>query len=156
MPEIAPSPDYGWSIDLPLTERAMVLQAWGNYGTIWPVVHQQLGVSPDLGRNKLEVAPQPPGSAPIAAENIRLGSGAIDVEARATAAGGVFETIVETSGLPGVDLTIGHVVPGTARIAKVVLNGDQVPYRIRMGHRGQTVLVRAPSGKRHHLYVLIV
>lgn len=84
------------------------------------------------------------------------GSGAIDVKARATAAGGVFETIVETGGLPGVDLTIGHVVPGTARIAKVVLNGDQVPYHIRMGHRGQTVLVRAPSGKRHHLYVLIV
>jgi len=36
MPEIAPSPDYGRSIDLPLTERAMVLQAWGNYGTICP------------------------------------------------------------------------------------------------------------------------
>jgi hypothetical protein len=29
MPEIAPSPDYGRSIDKPFTERAMVLQAWG-------------------------------------------------------------------------------------------------------------------------------
>jgi hypothetical protein len=44
MPEIAPSPDYGRSIDKPFNERAMVLQAWGAYGTIWPVVHQQLGV----------------------------------------------------------------------------------------------------------------
>jgi len=49
MPEIAPSPDYGRSIDRPFNERAMVMQAWGNYGTVWPVVHQQLGVRPDLG-----------------------------------------------------------------------------------------------------------
>ena len=39
-PEIAPSPDYGPSIDRPFNERAMVLQAWGAYPTIWPVVHQ--------------------------------------------------------------------------------------------------------------------
>ena len=35
----------------------MVLQAWGAYGTVWPVVHQQLGVRPDLGRDRLEVVP---------------------------------------------------------------------------------------------------
>jgi hypothetical protein len=29
MPEIAPSPDYGRSIDRPFYDRAMVLQAWG-------------------------------------------------------------------------------------------------------------------------------
>ena len=50
MPEIAPSPDYGRSIDRPFYDRAMVLQAWGTYGTLWPVVHQQLGVRPDMGR----------------------------------------------------------------------------------------------------------
>ena len=31
------------------TERGMVLQAWGAYGTAWPVVRQQLGLRPDLG-----------------------------------------------------------------------------------------------------------
>jgi len=153
MPEIAPSPDYGRSIDLPLTERAMVLQAWGNYGTIWPVVHQQLGVSPDLGRNKLEVAPQlPPGAPEIGAENIRLGAGSIDVEAAAS--GGVYETMVETSGLSGVALTLGHVLPRDAEIQKVILDGNIVPYHVRIGHRGPTVLVRAPSGERHILIVV--
>ena len=33
--------------------RSMVMQAWGHYGTMWPVVHQQLGVRPDLGRDRL-------------------------------------------------------------------------------------------------------
>ena len=60
----------------------MVLQAWGTYGTLWPVVHQQLGVGPDLGRAYLEVVPQVPGGqARVAGSNIRLGNGAVDVTA---------------------------------------------------------------------------
>ncbi|HET8952469.1 MAG TPA: hypothetical protein VFN44_18240, partial [Solirubrobacteraceae bacterium] len=56
MPEIAPSPPpRGRNIDRCTRCRSMVLQAWGNYGTLWPVVHQQLGVRPDLGRGRLEV-----------------------------------------------------------------------------------------------------
>ena len=50
MPEIAPSPDFGSNIEKLFTERSMALQAWGTYGILWPVVHYQLGVSPDLGR----------------------------------------------------------------------------------------------------------
>ena len=51
MPEIAPSPTgRDASSTGRSTERPMVLQAWGAYGTAWPVVHQQLGVRPDLGR----------------------------------------------------------------------------------------------------------
>ena len=54
----------------------MVLQVWGAYGTIWPVVHQQLGVRPDMGRRKLEVTPQVPPQYPkgLSGENIRLGT----------------------------------------------------------------------------------
>ena len=60
----------------------MVLQAWGTYGTLWPVVHQQLGVRPDLGRGDLEVVPQVPGGQErVAGSNIRLGTGAVDVAA---------------------------------------------------------------------------
>ena len=82
MPEIAPSPDYGRSIDRPFHDRAMVLQAWGTYGTLWPVVHQQLGVRPDLGRGRLEVTPQvPQGQRRVAGENIRLAEGSADVSA---------------------------------------------------------------------------
>ena len=61
--------------------RAMFVQAWGHYGTVWPVVHQQLGVRPDMGRDALEVVPQLPSNAPIAGRDIRLGKGSIDVAA---------------------------------------------------------------------------
>ena len=60
----------------------MVLQAWGAYGTAWPVVHQQLGVRPDIGRGCLEVVPQVP-ERPDARRrpDIRLGdAGAAAVE----------------------------------------------------------------------------
>ena len=49
MPEIFPSPDQGANIDRCWTCRSMFMQAWGNYGTAWAVVHQWLGVRPDLG-----------------------------------------------------------------------------------------------------------
>ena len=38
----------------------MVMQAWGNYGTAWSVVHQQLGVRPYLNDGELQVVPQVP------------------------------------------------------------------------------------------------
>ena len=40
----------GTNIDRCWTCRSMFMQAWGNYGTAWPVVHQQLGVRPVPGR----------------------------------------------------------------------------------------------------------
>ena len=67
MPEILPSPDFDAG-DGPndknvmrcWTCRSMFMQAWGNYGTAWPVIHQQLGVAPDLGNGRLDVVPQVP------------------------------------------------------------------------------------------------
>ena len=56
LPEILPSPDFDQNgerdanIDRCWTCRAMFVQAWGHYGTAWPVVRQQLGVRPDMGR----------------------------------------------------------------------------------------------------------
>jgi hypothetical protein len=148
MPEIAPSPDYGRSIDKPFTERAMVLQAWGAYGTIWPVVHQQLGVRPDMGRRTLEVTPQVPPQYPkgLSGENIRLGSGSVDVSA--SASNGTYQTTV----LPNVSLrklTIGHTVPREDEVVSVTLGGNVVPYEIRETNRGKEVIVEAlPSGEQ--------
>ena len=147
MPEIAPSPDYGRSINKPFTERAMVLQAWGAYGTIWPVVHQQLGFRPDMGRRALEVTPQvPPQSPQLSGENIRLGSGSVDVSA--SVSNGTYWTTVA----PNVSLrklTIGHTVPREDEIVSVTLEGNVVPYEIRETNRGKEVLVEAaPSGKQ--------
>jgi hypothetical protein len=143
MPEIAPSPDYGRSIDRPFNERAMVLQAWGAYGTIWPVVHQQLGVRPDMGRGRLTVVPQvPPGSPGISAENIRLGNGSVDVSADHD--GKTYST--EVSKFVIAKLTIGHTIPRGAEVASVTLNGDPVEdYRVRETNRGKEVLVDATA-----------
>ncbi len=80
MPEIAPSPDSPANIDRAFTDRSMTLQAWGTYGVLWPVVHQQLGVDPDLGHGKLSIVPQiPGGQQKVAGSNIRFGRGAVDV-----------------------------------------------------------------------------
>jgi hypothetical protein len=155
MPEIAPSPDYGRSIDRPFNERAMVLQAWGAYGTIWPVVHQQLGVRPDMGRNKLTVVPQvPPGSPGISGKNIKLGNGSVDVSADHD--GSTFTTKVSTTTLNGVALTIGHTIPRGAKVGSVTL--DDVPvtdYRVHETNRGMEVLMDAPATGEQTLVVQI-
>jgi hypothetical protein len=53
MPEIGPSPDFAANITQPFNERSSLVQAWGTYGVLWPVVHQQLGVDPQLGNGCL-------------------------------------------------------------------------------------------------------
>jgi hypothetical protein len=150
MPEIAPSPDYGRSIDRAMYDRAMVLQAWGNYGTVWPVVHQQLGVRPDIGNGRLEVTPQVPHGAPwLAGENIRLGGGYADV--RASHHGSRYVTVVDAH--VSAALTIGHTISVGASIRSVRLDGNAVAYRVRMTNRGQEVLVQAGTGGSHRLVV---
>ena len=161
MPEIAPSPDYGEDLSdtcevkcylRPFTERAMVLQAWGAYGTIWPVVHQQLGVRPDMGRRALEVTPQVPPQSPqgLSGKNIRLGSGSVDVSA--SAINGIYRTTVA----PNVTLkklTLGHTVPRDAEVVSATLNGNAVPYEVRSTNRGKEVLVKAATSGGQTLVV---
>jgi hypothetical protein len=146
MPEIAPSPDYGRSIDRPFNERAMVLQAWGAYGTIWPVVHQQLGVRPDMGRGELEVVPQvPPDSPSLSGDNIQLGDDSISVSAEAGE--NSYTTVVNPDVTLG-ELRIGHTVPRRAEISSVTLNGAPVEegdYEVRHTNRGKEVVVRVPT-----------
>jgi hypothetical protein len=144
MPEIAPSPDYGRSIDLPMNERAMVLQAWGAYGTAWPVVHHQLGVDPDMGRGRLAVVPQPPSR--IAGESIRVGRGTIDVAASPG------RTAVELD-VKLRRLTLGQVLPHGSRVKSVKLDGRRTRYRAVETNRGLEVLVKAPPRGRHVLTV---
>jgi hypothetical protein len=147
MPEIAPSPEYGRSIERPFHDRAMVLQAWGTYGTLWPVVHQQLGVRPDLGRRRLEVTPQlPPYERRIAGRAIRLGDGSVDVVA--TRSSTTVNARVELK-----RLTLGVTLPHGASIKRVLLDGRRVPGRLRETNRGLEVLARVSGGGRHTLVV---
>jgi len=153
MPEIAPSPDYGRSINRPFNERAMVLQAWGAYGTIWPVVHQWLGVRPDMGRGELEVAPQvPPGSPEVSGDNIRLGTtGSVAVSASVD--GNTYTTTVDLGAVLQ-EFVIGHTVPRGTEITSVTLDGAPVEdYVVRTTNRGKEVLVKAPTVGEHTLVV---
>ncbi|WP_432941826.1 glycogen debranching protein [Kribbella sp. CA-253562] len=141
MPEIAPSPDSPANIDRPFTDRSMSLQAWGTYGVLWPVVHQQLGVDPDLGRHRLAVVPQlPGGQQKVAGSNIRVGRGSVDVSARL--AGKELRTDVKTRGVYA-DVTVGAVLPAGAKVAAVSLDGRRTAYELVTTSRGAEVRVAA-------------
>ncbi len=142
MPEIAPSPDFGANIDKLFTERSMVIQAWGTYGILWPVVHYQLGVSPDLGRNRVAVVPQiPTGQGRVAGKQVRLGSGWVDVTASRT--GRVLRTVVRQTGRW--HLAVGAVLPQGTRVSAVHLDGRRAHYRVTTTARGHQVVVDGGS-----------
>jgi len=141
MPEVAPSPDFVANIDRPFYDRSMMLQAWGTYGTLWPVVHQQLGVAPDLGNGVLAVVPQVPGDQRrIGGRNIRLGAGSVDVTAARE--GATYRTEVRTRQVRGA-LVVGSVLPPGTAVAGVSLNGRPAAYRTVTTTRGVEVRVTA-------------
>ncbi len=140
MPEISPSPDFGANIDKLFTERSMALQAWGTYGVLWPVVHFELGIAPDVGRGRLSVVPQvPAGQHRVAGRDIRLGHGAVAVVA--TRRSGVLRTTVVRDRRWA--LTIGAVLPRGAAVGAVRLDGARTSYRVVRSARGRELLVHA-------------
>jgi hypothetical protein len=150
MPEIAPEGDFTPNIDRLFTERSMVLQAWGAYGNLWPVVHQQLGISPDLGRDSVRVVAQvPSGQRRLSGTNIRLGGGSIGV--RAFASSKLLITRVNLH-RARTDLTIGHVLPRGARVDRVWLDGRRVHFDVVRTARGREVVVETGRGS-HNLAV---
>jgi hypothetical protein len=152
MPEVAPSPDFTANIERDFLSRSSVLQAWGTYGVLWPVVHQQLGVAPDLGRGRLSVVPAlPPGQDRIAGHDIRLGAGSVDV----TAARAGRTMLVSVRARLRADLTLGAIVPAGAQVAGVRLDGRAAAYRILATSRGSEVRVAAGTGGGHSLEVLL-
>jgi hypothetical protein len=152
LPEILPSPATPPNIDRCWTCRSMFMQAWGHYGSVWPVIHQQLGVRPDLGRGELEVIPQLPSDEPIAGERIRLGDGALDL-VRARRAGRRYFTTIDVGSAPVERLVLGHTLPRDSTVDWVLLDGSGVGYHKRLTNRGLEVWVRAPASGRHQLVV---
>ncbi|WP_246050845.1 glycogen debranching protein [Nocardioides guangzhouensis] len=145
MPEIVPGGDFGANINRLFTERSMVMQAWGAYGTLWPVVHQWLGVAPDLGRGTVAVVPQvPAGQSTISGDTIRLGDGAVDVTATRT--GPTYTT--EVTRHSRLALTIGAVLPDGVKVRKATLDGRPVGVRLVRTARGAEaqVMVRPGTG----------
>ena len=158
LPEILPSPDFDGvgerdaNIDRCWTCRAMFMQAWGHYGTVWPVVHQQLGVRPDLGRGRLTVVPQLPSDAPIAGRRIQLGDGALAL-VQASRAGDTYRTTVDVGDAPVDRFDIGHTLPRGSTVDSVLLDGSPVDYRTDLTNRGLEVLATAPASGTHELVV---
>jgi hypothetical protein len=161
MPEIfpsTPSASYGDTPGIPpnidrcWTCRSMFMQAWGNYGTAWPVIHQQLGVDPYLNEGVLRVVPQVPAGQPsVQGSNIRLGDGAADVFA--SRSGTRYTTKVALDRLH-VHLTLGAVLPATARVAAVYLDGRRVKhYAVERTNRGREVTAPAHGHGWHQLVV---
>jgi hypothetical protein len=151
MPEIAPSPDFGSNIEKLFTERSMVLQAWGTYGILWPVVHYQLGVSPDLGRRRLSVVPQVPSDQHrVAGRHIRLGSGAVEV--RATRSARRLNTVVRQTGRWR--LVVGAVLPPGAEVRSVRVDGRPAGFRVQTTARGRVLV--ADGGARRGTTHLVV
>lgn len=116
----------------------------------WPVVHQWLGVDPNLGNGQLRVIPQvPAGQLHIGASAIRVGSGAVDVTADHV--GTTWRTTVTAA--IHTNLTIGIVLPAGAHVGSVQLNGSTITYIARQTHRGLEITVAAPTGRSDHLTV---
>ncbi|HSD82049.1 MAG TPA: hypothetical protein VLB47_15380, partial [Solirubrobacteraceae bacterium] len=159
MPEVLPSPGFDAAGDQDANMerctrcRSMVMQAWGNYGTMWPVVHQQLGVRPDMGRGALEVVPQVPAhDDPIAGRDIRLGDGALAL-VRAARSGDRYTTVVDTGTAPVRRLRIGHTLGRGAWPLAVFLDGRRAGRQVRLTNRGAEVTVATGPG-RHVLEVI--
>lgn len=84
----------------------------------------------------------PDGQSRVAATNVRLGAGSIDVTAlRSQSALTTTVTRRLTAGL-----LIGHVLPDGAQVTRVTLNGKTAKYDVRATARGREVVVQAPAG----------
>jgi hypothetical protein len=115
------------------------------------VVHQHLGVRPDMGRGRLEVTPQVPQGQPrVVGANIRVGRGAVDVGA--TRSGRTYITAVQL-GVRVERFLIGHTLPRDARVKSVRLDGKKVRFRTRLTNRGLEVLAHARGRGGHDLVV---
>jgi hypothetical protein len=139
MPEILPSPDFSPpNLDRCWTCRSMVMQAWGNYGTAWPVVHQQLGVAPRLDEGAVDVIPQVPDGQPwVKGDDIRVGSGSVSVFA--AHAGNQYTTRASLSHVRAA-LTVGAILPASARVAAVYVDGRKARhYDAQATNRGLQV-----------------
>jgi hypothetical protein len=140
LPEILPSPQFGKNIDRCWTCRSMFMQAWGQYGVAWPVIHQQLGVRP--GSHSLDVVPLVPDGQPsVAGRDIRLGDGTVDVWADHDTTSVNVRTKLRSLRL-GVTLR--------QRPKRVTLDGRSVRRPdVRVTNRGIEVTVKAPPHGRH-------
>lgn len=150
LPEVMPGQEYDTFTDL--CERFMVMQAWASFGINWTVVHNFLGLRPDMPARRLTVIPQVPPSWPgLSARNMRVGRGAIDVKAER--AGQCYTTTVTAS--PDWRLTLGHTLPPGSQIETVTLDGAPLAYAVVDTARGREVRVETTTGQPRTLVITV-
>jgi hypothetical protein len=151
MPEIGPSPDFAANVTQPFNERSSLEQAWGTYGVLWPVVHQQLGVDPQLGDGLLEVLPDvPPGQSTVSGSDIRIGTGSINVTANHR--GNTWTTTIVSR--LACALHVGATLPAGSTIQSVILNGTSAAYTVRDTNAGRQVFVSTSCGSKVQVKVI--
>jgi glycogen debranching enzyme len=148
LPEIVPSPQYDPFVDF--RDRAMFMQAWSSYGVQWPVIHNFLGIDPNVPAGSLSVVPDVPESWPgLSVQNLKVGDGTIT--ASASRKGKRYTT--QVSAPTGWTLTIGHTLPAGATVKSVSLDGKSTTYDVVDTTRGREVHVKTSTGTSHTLTV---
>jgi hypothetical protein len=153
LPEILPSPDQDANINRCWTCRSMFMQAWGHYGTAWPVIAQQLGVRPELGRRFLDVVPNiPEDQELISGKAIRLGDDGT-VAVRALRDGKTLETRVTLRSDDVRAMRVGVTLPHGTRPKRVWLDGKRLRFipRAVVTNRGVEVAIPVPRPQGRHL-----
>ena len=121
----------------------MVMQAWGQYGIAWPVIHQQLGVRPSLGTGRLESCRRCRTASPASP-----GATSASVTAPSTCGPRAASTTVTVrTRLRELNLGLTLQPPAAARDARrpAVRKPD-----VRLTNRGFEVTVNAPPYGRHY------
>src|SRR5215217_8055290 len=148
LPEISPSPEYAPFVDF--RERAMFMQAWSSYGVQWPVIHQFLGIDPNIPAGTLSVVPDIPDSWPgLSVQNLKVGDGTMT--ASASRKGKRYTT--EVSAPAGWTMTIGQTLPAGSTVKSVTLDGSSTTYDVVDTTRGREVRVETTTDQNHTLVV---
>ena len=140
LPEIAPSAGYDPFQDL--TARAMFMQAWSAYGVQWPVIHDFLGIGPNMPEKTITVIPDVPSTWPnLSVKNLRIGSGTMSVSAERKGASYTTHVMAPV----GLSLTIGQVIPSGSTVESAMLDGKSTTYSIVETNRGQEVHIKTTT-----------
>jgi len=146
LPEISPSPEYDPFVDF--RERGMFIQAWSSYGVQWPVIHNFLGIDPNVPAGNRSVVPDVPESWPgLSVQDLKVGVGTM--AASASRKGKRYTT--QVSAPAGWTLTIGHTLPAGATVKSVTLDKEPTTCDVVDTIRGREVHVKTSTGTSHTL-----
>jgi hypothetical protein len=148
LPEMAPSTAYDPFQDM--TGRAMFMQAWSAYGVQWPVIHDFLGVDPNVPDKAISVVPDPPSTwSGLSVRNLRVGSRSMSVSTQRK--GSTYTTRVTAP--RDFSLTLGQVIPPGSHVESITLDGRSSAYSIVNTLRGSEIHVTTTTGTSRSLVV---